>query len=144
MTCLKFTLPCPTLRAACALALGACLLAGGCGQSLPSVSGKVTYHDAPLAQGRVTLHPEGKGAPGYGTIRSDGSYDIKTGSNAGVAPGQYKITVSATEPAPEPTPQNPVPVAKSLIPLRYAKPETSGLEITVVAGSNQRNIELND
>ncbi len=116
----------------------------GCGTSLPTVAGKVTYRGAALSTGNVTLHPAGRSAPGYGTIGSDGSYSIRTGNAEGVAAGEYKITVNAAEPMPPPTPQNPLPTAKSLIPLRYAMPETSGLSLTVQAGANSHDIELVD
>lgn len=117
------------------------VLLGGCGKSgLVSVSGTVTLDGKPLQTGSVSFQPVGEGPMGYGTIRSDGTYTVYTGTQEGLPPGEYRVTVVATGPMPEPTPQNPEPLPQSLIPLKYGSAKTSGLTFT--AGSSQGRFDI--
>jgi len=118
------------------------LTLAGCGGDMASVTGTVTYDGDPLSTGTVTFHPVGEGPTGYGSIQSDGSFRIQTGQQAGLPPGEYRVTVQATGPVPEPTPENLEPVPESIIPQRYANPDQSGLKFTVEPGGNQFPIEL--
>jgi len=119
----------------------ALLSLAGCGGNLASVSGTVTLDDKPLETGTVTFRPVAGGPAGYGEIRS-GSYRVKTGTDSGLAPGEYQVSVMATGPAPPATPQNPEPIPPSLIPDKYASPQTSGLKFTVSPSGGTFNIEL--
>ncbi len=104
----------------------------GCGGSgLDSVSGKVMVGDQPLTTGNVTFKPVAGGAIGTATIQSDGSFTAYTGSLAGLAPGDYEITVIADGPMPKGTPQNPEPLPERLTADKYANPKTSGLKCSV-------------
>jgi len=114
----------------------------GCGSDMASVSGTVTYDGKPLDTGTVGFFPVGPGPAGYGSIQPDGSFRIRTGQQAGLPPGEYRITVQATGPIPEPTPENLEPVPESIIPERYGNPDQSGLTFTVEPGSNQVPIAL--
>ena len=115
---------------------------GGCGGDLVSVEGEVTIDGKPLDKGNISFHPVAGGPVGNGTIQSDGSFTIRTGTEAGLAPGEYRVTVVATGEAPQPTPQNPEPLPQLLVPARYGKPETSGLEYTVPPPDGKLKIEL--
>jgi len=118
------------------------LLLAGCGSDLASVTGTVTYDGKPLQTGTVGFFPVGAGPAGYGSIQPDGSFRIRTGQQAGLPPGEYRITVQATGPIPEPTPENLEPVPESIIPERYGNQDQSGLTFTVKPGSNEVPIEL--
>jgi hypothetical protein len=118
--------------------------APGCGKEkerLLPVEGKVMLGDKPLAtdthtQGYVTLYPDkAKGNESLevplGTIDSRGNYEIFTRTNAGAAPGWYKVTVTA---APVVDPKNPY-LKKTgwLMAERYVDKDTSKLAFEVVA-----------
>lgn len=135
-------------RLAAAGLLGlSCLGAPACSPSGPEmtpVSGKVTYHDAPVTQGNITFIPvdPNQGAPAIGSIGADGSYTLHTVEpDDGVRPGSYKVAVSVV---PEPEDTYAVkPQAKSKISPVYADPETSGITVTVESGkSNSIPIDL--
>jgi len=113
----------------------------GCGGDLVSVKGVVTIDGQPLGTGNISFHPVDGGPVGHGAIQSDGSFTIRTATEKGLAPGAYRVTVVATGEAPEPTPQNPEPIPQLLVPPRYGKPETSGLEYTVPS-SGSLEVEL--
>src|SRR3954447_5433144 len=88
------------------------LLAAGCGgPSLPAVTkpvpvkGKVLLPDGrPLSGGVVTLLPvgdTGRRYQGWGFVKPDGTFEVAAFSDVskggGVAPGKYKVVVSARE-----------------------------------------------
>lgn len=118
-----------------------CLGALACGSSGPemaAVSGKVTYHDAPVTEGNLTYIPvdPNLGAPAIGSIGPDGSYTMQTiEPGDGVRPGQYKVAVSVVaEPADTYAVKKQQP--KSKISPVYADPETSGITVTVESGKS--------
>ncbi len=122
------------------LACSLLLLASGCGGGHgASVSGRVTLDGKPLDTGTVTFHPEGGGPTAYGGIHSDGSYQVKTGTQQGLPPGEYRVTVLATT---EPPTDGPSVPGEQITPFRYANPAESGLRFTVARGSNRYDIDL--
>lgn len=119
------------------------LTLAGCGSTHDaSVSGTVTLDGETLDRGTVSFHPVGEGAVAYGQIQSDGSYQVKTGRESGLLPGEYKVTVVATAPPPEPEDPMDEPVGELLTPKRYGRTETTDLQYTVEAGSNTIDIAL--
>ena len=106
------------------------------------VHGTVTYDGKPVGSGNVAFHPVADGPLGYGSIQMDGSFTVHTGSREGLAPGEYKVTVYATGPMPEPTAEDPEPVPPSLIPERYGKVNTSELRFTAGLSGGNCPIEL--
>lgn len=117
------------------------VMAGGCGtKKLVPVTGKVTLDGKALERGNVTFVPVKAGAPAVGAIQSDGKYTLNTGTDAGIAPGDYQVSVVATapvvppvvKPGSPPPPEVPPPL---LTPGRYGRPETSGLKFTVPSSS---------
>jgi hypothetical protein len=116
-------------------------LCSGCGQksSLGRVHGKVTLDGQPVPSGSVvTLPPAGRGAHG---IIKNGEFELGTvGENDGAVLGIHKAAVNATEPSQGTGPE--AVAGKSLLPVRYANPETSGLTIEVKAGDNTPTLEL--
>jgi hypothetical protein len=80
-------------------------------------------------------------ATAYGAIQTDGSYSLQTGSEFGLAAGDYDVTVSATQLAP-PSPENPEPQPKLRTPARYSDVDQTDVRFTVAAGSNTIDLTL--
>jgi hypothetical protein len=132
----------------------------GLGRRYP-VSGMVTYKGKPVEKGLISFrptHPEGRAAGG---AIADGSYSLETaGNNDGALTGTYQVTITARDvdvakalaEAKAKNPRVPWQLAefqaqkkgKSLIPVRYSSPETSGLTREVKEQSNRFDFELTD
>ena len=79
----------PSLRILLAIGL---LGATGCGASVGSVTGLVTYNGGPLKGGSVTLIPmDGSGESFSGQIQEDGKYTIER-----IKSGKYKVCVETS------------------------------------------------
>ena len=132
------------MRISCLLgiALVALVVLSGCSPNAATVTGTVTLDGQPLKTGDVSFHPAGgKGAVAYGKIDASGSYVVSTGDETGLAPGQYAVTVVATEAAPQPT-GNVEVIPKVLTPMKYNTPETTDIKVEVKPGANEIPIEL--
>ncbi|MFM9024668.1 MAG: hypothetical protein ACKON7_04915 [Planctomycetaceae bacterium] len=86
------------------LACGALLMAG-CEQP-GIVTGLVTLDGEPLTTGVITFNPKAGGPTAYGAIGTDGRYELHTGAAAGLAAGEYVVTVAANAAAPAATPES--------------------------------------
>lgn len=115
------------------------LLAGlaGCGHLaspiLLPVEGQVNFGGKALSKGTVILHPDSsKGNTSQqeprGEIEAEGRYKVFTHPNAGAPAGWYKVTVIASESS---DPKNPYAVPRSLIPVKFGKPDQSQLSFEV-------------
>ncbi|MEM1303994.1 MAG: hypothetical protein AAGG46_03820 [Planctomycetota bacterium] len=119
----------------------------GCGNGLATVSGRITVDGEPIAvsesvNGRILFFPDGgTGAPAVGALDSDGEYSVSTGSQDGLLPGPYVVTVLATELIPSRDESTP-PSGRSITPRRYADPAKSGLRVNVADGSNEFDFDL--
>jgi outer membrane biosynthesis protein TonB len=93
----------------------------------PGVSGVVTYKGQPVPNADVMFISLDRPAPVAVATKTgaDGAYTV-----AGLAPGRYAVTVSATA------------NGKAVTPPRFATTDTSGLTVTVAAGANSFNIAL--
>jgi hypothetical protein len=98
------------------------------------MSGQVTLDGEPLTKGTVVFHPEKAGADAYATIDTSGTYSVRTGTDKGLEPGDYVVTVVATT--------GPPPYGKLITPERYGSAKKSGLKVTVGAGDNRFDIPL--
>jgi hypothetical protein len=112
------------------------LLAGcGRGETTIPVQGKVLVDGQPLTLGTVIFTPDAaKGNASLheprGKLDANGIYRAsQTKDHAGVAPGWYKISISAQKLM---DPKDPFSY-QSVIPTKFAHPETSGLALDVVA-----------
>lgn len=124
----------------CCACVALSLLLAGCNSDLAHVSGTVTLDGQPLDHGRVTFQADGK-AMAIGDIRSNGSYQMMTGAQAGVAPGNYRATVSAYQIKPgDDDLGEPIPVL--LTPQKYNSPAESGLTADVQPGGNVIDLQL--
>jgi hypothetical protein len=100
-----------------------------------------TCSGQPLPTALVVFHPEADGSSGYGSVDTDGSYYAKTGSQTGLKPGKYRITVVANKPEVvnyQAGPKVPTPIT----PTRYASPETSGFVVTLTDSGATYDLEL--
>ena len=97
--------------------------------------GKATFDGKPMANATVFLHPTGVKNPDYprprGLVREDGTFTLGTYTKDDGAPaGEYAVTVQWLRKLPG----RDLPA--SVLPPRYAKPETSGLVVRIEAGDN--------
>jgi len=122
------------------VALGLCLLSGGCSNGdLARVHGKVTLDDgAPVANATVVFENSATNVSASGTTADDGTYELmslKPGD--GAPPGNYAVTVHHPMPADSSQVQGP-----RLFPPWYERPDTSGLTYEVKRGRNEFDIPL--
>lgn len=95
----------------------------------------------PLPNGNVVFSPAGGGMKATGLIKNDGSYQIRTNSDAGLELGEYDVTVVSREVISSGPDAPPMP-GKYLAPKHYGNAKTSGLHYQVEKGSNQIDINL--
>jgi hypothetical protein len=127
------------------MAAGAtCALLCGCGGTYDStVHGLVKLDGNPVPRGTVTFAPAGNGSTAYGLVQSDGSYQLHTGREEGLPPGQYTVTIAANEaPTVAGRDGGPPPTGKPITPEWYRNPTSSGLSFTVESGDNEINLDL--
>jgi hypothetical protein len=120
-------------------------LVSGCGGSKEAtVSGKVTLDGSPITTGTIVFIPSAAGTQAYGAIEQSGSYELFTGQQRGLKPGDYVATVVAREKPPTNVTElgGPAPPGKAITPRWYAAKETSGLNFTIAPGANEINLEL--
>jgi hypothetical protein len=120
--------------------LAACLIAG-CSKNAATacypVEGTVVYQGKPLAEAMVVFHPLANPASAKVVAFTDsaGKFQLATRqSGDGVPAGKYGITVELR--APQMIGEETTRSGRNLLPARYAKPETSGLEFTVESTRN--------
>ena len=116
------------------VSLLSCCLAG-CGVSLPSVRGNVSLDGKPLDHGIVAFQAAESGAMGVANIQEDGSYSVTTGTDSGLAPGAYLVSVTAYKTKPHPDGVSE-PLYAMITPARYNDPKTSGFQVEVKPGKN--------
>jgi hypothetical protein len=114
-----------------AVALG-CFLVQGCAPTSDCVPvrGVVLLDGKPLSCGIVQFQPA-SGQPAAGEIASDGTFALSRHAPAdGVPPGTYRVSVLAYDPqASERSDEH------LLVPLKYTRFGTSGIEFTVFPGN---------
>ncbi len=109
----------------------------GGGNSRPnnvSISGKVAYANGkPLTSGMIVFNPleEGEEAP-LAPIQQDGSF---TFSGAGVAPGEYRVSLAQPE-GEAASGEGNSEVSTFPVPERYLQADTSGWKATVKESGN--------
>jgi len=122
----------------------------GCGPNTGKVTGKVTYKGAPVPNGTISFVSSSGGkdaAPKSTRTSSEGDYMVKD-----LAPGDYKVYITTPKKggaaslpgATDPSLKDMMPGAtKSVeIPEKYAKAETSGLELKVEKGNQTKDFPL--
>jgi hypothetical protein len=134
-------------NAACILILlsGSFLASAGCSKpgtaTVVPVKGKVLLDGEPLKFGSVTLQPT-RGQPARGDIGPDGEFMLSTyrpGDGAPIGRHTVKVTCyTSQDPAAkkDATAGATGMLGESLIPDRYTRFDSSGLEISILAGSS--------
>ena len=135
---------------------GAFFVASGCSngraanqkETVP-VSGIVVFDGKPLTNADVLFHPVGHVDAARGHTDASGRYELVSYVDVkGAVPGQFKVTLHKKEPDEgiinmSSDPQPARPERKHLIPEKYASPDSSGFEVTVLGGQeNKFNFEL--
>jgi hypothetical protein len=118
------------------LAVIAAVVLSGCGGGRGEISGVVRYQGKPLTGATITFHDETGGAfPAV--IDKEGAYKVR---NVPVGTARVVITVplAISIPGLEDTPLPTFPEALA----KFARPETSGLECDVVAGTQSYDPKL--
>ncbi len=99
-----------------------------------AVTGKVLIDSKPAEHATVVFHPVGVSGPEVvkprGTVKTDGTFTLTTyDGNDGAPTGDYLVTVELwlAGVRPDEPPSNRLNV-------KFARPETSGLTATVLAG----------
>lgn len=118
----------------------------GCSDLSATVKGTVFLDGKPLSvtdsqRGTVVFRPVAGGPTCTGLIGSAGEYNISTGSENGLAPGDYLVSVQVVESQP-PRGGSDAPTGKPITPAVYSDPLTSRLNLMVRSGSNRHDIEL--
>ena len=118
------------------------------------VTGRVTYHDQPVAGGwisftRVGAAPKGvPSRPATGELDDEGCYTMRTfGKDDGVMPGEYAVAVVAIDYERAGAARGRGAPQPYTIPQRYTRPETSGLSVTIpeeASGELEFNFDLVD
>lgn len=123
--------------------------ASGCGpgevrpETVP-VQGKVTYKGAPVTVGTITFQSD-SGQPATGKIGADGTYKLGTFAESdGAIPGHHKVIVVANDGDPTKMPGSSpgYKPPKDLVPKKYNKIESSGLETTVSKDKTSYDFDL--
>lgn len=127
------------------------------------VKGTVTYKGKPVSDAVVNLAMEGASRGASGTTDENGNFKLTTfDTNDGAFVGTHKVTVAklktTTPLGKDPKEMTPDDLLKITnegklgemagksgdIPAKYADTKTSPLKLTIEAGENQKNIELED
>jgi hypothetical protein len=113
------------------------VLTGCARETIIPVVGRVLFDDQPLTFGMVIFTPDASRGntsrhEPRGKLDANGVYQAyQTKDQPGLAPGWYKISISAQR-MKDP---NDSYSYESVIPTRFANPETSGLALEVVANA---------
>lgn len=118
-----------------------------CGKAqkpLAPAAGKVLYRGKPLQFGSVIFVPKGGGQIARGVIQADGTFKLSTGSEDGAAVGRHGVRIACYDKNPTPGgAQTASPddqesaLGRSLIPQKYTRSQSSGLEADVKDGQNE-------
>jgi len=126
------------------------LCLAGCGEKLAAVTGTVRLDGKPVASAGVALHPVAGGSLASGSTDAEGRFRIESGNKPGTTPGEYRVTVVKKETSGFLADKNGLSMGvakggvkeKWLIPQKYAKPDTSGLSVSVKPGMEPLDLNL--
>ncbi len=128
-------------RITAVLLLGCVAIASGCGAPpVGTVSGKVSYKDAPVSEGAVIFQNADGTVSMSANLGTDGAYTVTSADRNGLPPGEYKVAVSPSKIGSGETPlaiaPGEAPPPPPAIPAKYHSIETSDLTASVKAGDN--------
>lgn len=118
----------------------------GCSDLSSNVTGQVFLDDKPLQvdddqRGLVVFRPVDGGPTTTGFIDGEGRYLLKTGSAAGIRPGEYLVAVRVVQ-LQQDGAKGSAPSGLPITPAIYADPLKSGLTVSVKSGTSQHNLKL--
>lgn len=145
----------------CGLALAILVMTGcGGGGGLPegetgTVTGRVTYKDAPVPEGCAVIFMGSEGGLlGTGVTNSSGEYVLSMREGLDIVVGTYRVSVMPPNPAATMTQEEamekhmagqlPDPAKVKEVPERYRSPESSALVCSVKPGSNTFDVKMDD
>jgi len=138
-----------TAAAAAFCALGLCIGCGSDGLGTAPVSGMVTLDGEPVEGAGVMFSPVKPGPIAMGTTDTEGRFVLATGRLPGAMLGEHQITVSKSLLLNSTQQEQGKSLAgrqfttlKPLLPKRYLRPETSGLQESVESEENQFELQL--
>lgn len=120
-----------------ALVLAVWVMAGCTGRESKRVKvypvrGSVFFNGMPAAGAVVRVHGAGGEVLSRGVVQKDGAFSLTTyEAEDGVPAGHYRVSVYWRRPVAEGERDGP-----SLIPERYSRPESSGLEVEIKPGGD--------
>lgn len=153
------------------LCAGLCGCGGGSKDvKLAPFTGRVMYKNRPVANASITITPE-KGSLGFAVTDDNGNFVARTGSKEGVPVGKVTITIEAkvggessgtgpvtmaeSEAANDPNAAQKMlkkqmmesgkkksGSAKSLIPIKYSRTESTPLKDIEIASSGKKDFEI--
>ncbi|MBN2577819.1 MAG: hypothetical protein JXB10_02425 [Pirellulales bacterium] len=130
------------------LCSAACLLlAAGCGGGLKPVpvTGDVTLDGKPVDDAGVLFCPKEKGPVAIGVTDAAGKFQLSSNDHSGALPGQYRVAITKQQILGEENYGRLGPKAvhvKWLIPEKYSRIKTSGLQATVKQEENEFHFSL--
>jgi hypothetical protein len=117
-----------------------CALAVGCGgPKLPQVTGKVTVDGQPAEGAVLIFFPEDSTTSSVASAvsSSDGTFQLVSDMNSGIAIGRYNVSISWPDPSKKPTERETMmgnfEPGRDLLNARYASKDTSGLTAEITA-----------
>ncbi len=116
----------------------------GCGGVYDaSVQGVVTLDGNPVPTGAISYVPTNGGPQAYALVDQAGNYEVFTGREAGLPPGEYGVTVVSRKSSTTPSAGGgPPPPGEPITPRWYASANTSGLKFNIEPGSNDIDLKL--
>jgi hypothetical protein len=121
----------------------ACLVGCGGSEFGASASGTVTLDGKPVTPGLVTFAPEDPAAvPSVSDLDTSGGFTLTTNKKPGLTPGKYRVSIQAFRPPNVAPGERSFEPSEPLVPEKYLRVNTSGLEFTVEPGENTFDIEL--
>jgi hypothetical protein len=119
----------------------------GCGGPV-AVEGTVTFEGQPLEEATVLFHPTDGSAGASALTDAKGAFRLIGTQKDGIAPGEYRVTVSKKEFPPGLKPADPtkltIPLVEKMqetLPLAYTLPDRTPLRVTVPRGG-QKDVRL--
>jgi hypothetical protein len=120
----------------------ALLAVAGCRHSeFAPLTGRVTLDGQPLPNAVITFISTDGGTSGYANVDEGGNYVAKSGTDAGLRPGNYRISVVANKPEVI-TDRREAKVPQPITPAKYADPAKSGFEYKLTEAGGTYDLAL--
>lgn len=113
---------------------------GGNGKKLVQVKGSASFEGKSPEGATILFHPDDPNIQtASGTVTADGTYTLVSGTDPGIAPGTYKVTIIWPDPSKKPTQQEIMmgnaEDGPDLLNGKYATKSNSPLSATIDANT---------